>query len=380
VVCTVLAILIILCFAEVSSRFATTGGPYLYAHRAFGPFVGFEIGFLLWLARFTAFAALCNLWLDYLSFVWEPANTGAWRTILICGIVAVLTWLNIRGVRGSSIFNNVFTVGKLIPLVLFATVGLFFINPGNFTFGEFPKFSVFSSAVLPLVFAFTGFEMAVIPAGESSDPRKHAPFALITGAIIVATLYMLIQIVSIGTLPGLADSTRPLADAGAAMFGTAGGVFIVVGALISITGTLNTIVLVGPRLIFAMAEQRQLPRIFAATHSRFHTPYVSIIASSVLMLVLTLQGSFITSLAISTVIRLITYASVCVALPVLRRRGDAPAAQFTAPAGYVVAGGALALCAWLVSSSAQREVQLTAIAIAAGIFFYLIFNLRRAAA
>jgi APA family basic amino acid/polyamine antiporter len=217
----------------------------------------------------------------------------------------------------------------------------------------------------------------VMPAGEVADPRRNAPFALLIGIAFVVVLYLLIQFVSIGTLPTLADSTRPLADAAAGFMGPIGGTIITAGALISITGTLNVITMVSPRLPFAMAEKGQLPRIFAATHPRYHTPWVSILVSAAVMLVLTLQGSFISSLTISTVIRLVTYAATCAALPVLRKRAGEDIGAFRAPAGIVVAVAAIALCAWLLST-ALSQLRLTAIAAVIGLVLYFVFRGRGA--
>jgi amino acid transporter len=377
VACAVLVVLIILCFAEVSSRFGSTGGPYLYAREAFGPFMGFEMGWLLWIARLTAFAALCNLWLDYLGFFAPAAASGMGRSVMITLIVLTLTALNVRGVRLSTLFNDVFTLAKLGPLLLFVLVGLFFIEPANLTFGAMPSVGSFSAAVLLLVFAFSGFEMTVIPAGESKDPQRHAPFALLTGIAFIVVLYLLIQFVSIGTLPGLGTSTRPLADAASGFMGSPGAILISAGALVSITGTLNVIVMVGPRLPFAMAERGQLPKAFARLHPRFNTPYVAIIASALVMWVLTLQGSFISSLTISTVIRLVTYAATCAALPVFRRKGSAEAAAFVAPGGTVTAILAIALCGWLISSSSVADIRTTLFAAVAGAVLYFLFRRRR---
>jgi amino acid transporter len=375
-VCGVMAALILLCFAEVSGRFTTTGGPYLYAYEAFGPAVGFQMGWLLWLARLTAFAALLNLWLDYLAVFWPGATSGLGRTGAITLIVFLLTVLNVRGVRGSTAFNDTFTVAKLGPLLLFALIGLFFIEGENLALGSAPGLGAFSSTVLLLFFAFSGFEMAVIPTGESQDPRRHQPFALITGIAFIATLYLLIQIVSIGTLPGLADSTRPLADAAGRILGTPGSVVITVGALVSITGTLNVIALVSPRLPFAMAERRQIPAFFASVHPRFRTPHVAIIVSSATMLVLTIQGSFISSLTISTVIRLVTYAATCAALPFLRRRGTGDTRGFRAPGGTGTAVAAAVLCLWLITTAAGGEIRLTLLAAGAGFGLYFLFRER----
>ena len=374
--CAVVVVLILLCFAEVSSRFRTTGGPYLYSYEAFGPAVGFEMGWLLWIARLTAFAALSNLWLDYLSFFIPGVNQGVARYVALTALVLAYTALNIRGVRNTTLFNDAITISKLIPLGLFALVGLFFIEPDRLAFGPAPAIGPFSSAVLLLVFAFSGFEMAVIPAGESQDPNKHAPFALLSGIAIVAVLYMLIQVVSIGTLPDLAASTRPLADAAQGMFGTAGAAFISLGALVSISGTLNVIVMVGPRLPFAMAERGQLPSVFADLHPRYHTPWVSILVSAVVMLVFTLQGSFISSLTISTMIRLITYAATCAAVPALRRKQFGEQGGFRAPGGTLTAVLAIACCVWLVlpPTSNWRDVRLTLIAAVVGLVLYFVFR------
>lgn len=367
--CAGLVVLIVLCFAEVSSRYDATGGPYLYARHAFGPLLGFQMGWLLWLARVTAFAALCNLWVDYLAFFWPGAT--AERAWVITALVVAFTALNFIGVRSSALVIDLFTVGKLIPLALFVGVGLFAVDPARFEVAALPAFGSFSQAVLLLAFAFSGFEMAVIPSGEQSDPRRHAPFALLAGIVLVVVLYVSIQIVCIGTLPELAGSQRPLAEAGARFLGPGGGVLIAAGALVSVTGTLNSIVLVTPRLLFAMAEHRQLPSVFAATHPRFHTPWVAIVASSVVFLVLTVQGSFITALTISTVARLIAYAGTCIALPLIRRRSDAPPAGFRSPAGTAVAAAAVALCAWLVSSSSARDLVFTGVAVLVGWLLYL---------
>jgi amino acid transporter len=197
---------------------------------------------------------------------------------------------------------------------------------------------------------------------------------------LIVALYILIQTVSIGTLPGLATSERPLADVGARILGTPGGAIIAAGALISVTGTLNVIVMVSPRLLFAMAERGQFPAALAATHPRFRTPWVAILISSLVVLVLTLQGSFIGSLTISTLIRLVTYAAVCLSLPILRSRPSAPVATFRAPAGPIVSVAALVLCAWLVSTSATQDLMLTLYATVAGFVLWFLFKARGSAA
>src|SRR5437016_9980033 len=172
VACALVVTLIILCFAEVGSRFDATGGPYLYAREAFGPTIAFEVGWLIWLARLTAFAANCNLMVSYLSFFWAPANAGITRAAIIIGVVVALTALNVLGVRQAAIASNIFTIGKLVPMLIFIGVGLFFLNPHSFALGARPATGAFSQSVLLLLYAFTGFEVAVISAGEIKNPQR----------------------------------------------------------------------------------------------------------------------------------------------------------------------------------------------------------------
>ena len=280
VACALVVALIILCFAEVSSRFDETGGPYLYAREAFQPAVAFEVGWLIWLARMTAFAANCNLLINYVSYFWLPATTPLWRAAIIVLVVTALAAINLLGIRQAAIVSNAFTIGKLVPIIIFIAAGLFFLNPQAYEFGPPPTTSDFSKSVLLLVYAFTGFEMATIPAGEVRDPQRSLPRALLIAILVVAVLYIMIQVVCVGTLPGLAQSQKPLADAGSQFLGAAGGAIISAGAIISITGNLNILLLSGSRLPFAMAEQKQLPAFVGNIHRRFFTPYVSILITA----------------------------------------------------------------------------------------------------
>jgi basic amino acid/polyamine antiporter, APA family len=375
VACALVVALIILCFAEVSSRFEETGGPYLYAREAFQPAVAFEIGWLIWLARVTAFAANCNLLINYLSFFWLSATTPLWRALVIVLVVTVLAIINLLGIRQAAIVSNAFTIGKLVPIILFIAAGLFFLNPQAYELGATPSTGDFSKSVLLLVYAFTGFEMATIPAGEVRDPQRNLPRALLIAILVVATLYILIQVVCVGTLPGLAQSTKPLADAGSQFLGAAGGAIISAGAIISISGNLNILLLSGSRLPFAMAEQKQLPAVIGSVHRRFFTPYISILITAGLMLFLTLKSSFLEALTISTIARLVTYGATCLALPVFRARREAPPALFRLPGGTVIAILSLLLIVWLLLNSTLKEAWAATVAAAVGLAIYFAYRL-----
>jgi amino acid transporter len=375
VVCAVVVTLIILCFAEVGSRFDETGGPYLYAREAFGPTVAFEVGWLIWLARLTAFAANCNLLVNYLGYFLPSATNAYWRVTIITIVVVVLTIINVVGIRQAAVVSNVFTVGKLIPIIIFIAIGLFFVNPHAFALGPPPTTGAFSQSVLLLIYAFTGFEMAAIPAGEVRDPKKQLPYALLIAITVVTSLYILIQIVCVGTLPELAQSQKPLADAATRFMGTAGGAIISVGAMISITGNLNILVLSGSRVPFAMAEQQQLPSFIAKVHQRFSTPHFAILITAALMLVFTLNSSFVAALTISAIARLLTYGATCLSLPIFRQRTDSPPATFHLPYGTIIAMLALLLAIWLLANSTFAEARAAAIAAAVGLLIYLAYRL-----
>jgi len=372
IACAILVTLIVICFAEVSSRYTDTGGPYLYAREAFGPVVGFEVGWLMWIARLTAFAADCNLLIAYFGFLVPAAETGIFRIAAITTIVTTLTAINIIGVRGAAALTNGLTIAKLLPLTLFVVVGLLFIDARNFAPSALPSVGDFSVSVLLLVYAFTGFEMAAIPSGEARDPRRDLPWALLISIVVVTVFYVAIQVVTIGSLPELAQSARPLADAGSRFLGPMGAAIISAGAFVSILGNLNVTLLVTPRLPFAMAERRELPRLLGAVHPRFHTPYISIYVTAMAVLVLTLTGTFIYAATVSVIARLLAYAATCAALPILRRRKDAPDAQFVAPAGTAVAVVALVLVAWLLSNSTIVQARDAGIFAAVGLLIYVI--------
>ena len=373
-VCALVVTLIILCFAEVGSRFDETGGPYLYAREAFGSTVGFEIGWLIWLARLTAFAANCNLLVAYLGYFFPAATNPVWRALIIIIVVMLLAAINFVGVRQAALVSNFFTIGKLIPLILFIAVGLFFLKRQAFAMGPPPPAAAFSQSVLLLIYAFTGFEMAAIPAGEVRDPKRNLPRALLIAIAVVAFIYILIQIVCVGTLPGLAQSQKPLADAGMQFMGVAGAAIISAGAVISITGNLNILLLSGSRVPFAMAEQRQLPSFIGRVHHRFATPYVAILITTAVMLVFTLKSSFREALTISAIARLVTYGATCVSLLVFRRRSYMPPAAFRLWGGNVIAVLSLLLAAWLLTS-AWKEARAAAVAAGIGLLVYFAYFL-----
>lgn len=368
--------LITLCFAEVGSAFSETGGPYLYALDVFGPAAGFQAGWLLWVARLSGFGAVINLFMDYVGYFAPGAATGVARAALITAVVAAITAVNYVGVRRAATVNNALTVAKLVPLVLFVVVGLFFVDWWRLAPTVVVRAEPLLGAMMLAIYAFSGFEILAVPGGEVRDPERAIPFALLAGLGFVAFVYVGVQIVCVGTLPHLGTSARPLADAAGLTLGGAAATIMVAGALLSTLGVSHTIVLAAARLPFAMAEKGQLPARVAAVHPRFRTPHVSLVISSVCMLAITLGTSFISAATLTVGLRVLVYLLTCAALPVLRRRQGGPKAAFRVPAGNVVATLSVVICVALLVIRPWAETRQLLATVALGFVAYLAFKPR----
>jgi amino acid transporter len=350
---------LVLCFAEVSAQFRSAGGPYLYAREAFGPFVGLQVGWVTWLMRISATGANANLFVTYLGTIWAPAGTQAIRWTVITALFAVPAVVNIRGVKQGATTSNILVAAKLVPLFVFVGVGLFFLRPDNLASWPPAGHGHWFRAVLLLVFAFGGFDNAVLPASEMRDPARDAPFALLTGMSLVTILYLLIQLVFQGTVSAGTATDQPLATAAGRFLGGPGVWLMAVGAMVSVWGWFAATMLGTPRLTFALGERGDFPRVFARVHPRFRTPYVSILCYAGLGWVLALSGSFEWNASLSAVARLLTYGVTCGALPVFRRRNP-DAAVFRTPAGYLMPALGVAFCAVLLTQMGSLDFTILA--------------------
>jgi APA family basic amino acid/polyamine antiporter len=355
--------IIMACFAEVASRFTEAGGPYLYARAAFGRFLGIEMGWLLWLVRLSAAAAGANLFIIYLAEFWPGAKQPLARALVLTALLGVLAAINYCGVKSGARMSNVFTVAKLVPLGLFVVVGGAFLllrgTPAPLASTLHPAAEDWLQAVLVLVFAYGGFEAAMIPLAEATDPRRDAPFALLVSLAVCAALFTLVQIVVQGTLADPGQTDRPLAAAARQFMGTAGARFISLGALISLYGYLSANLLHTPRLTFALAERDDFPPIFAAVHRRFRTPHVSIVVFAALVWVMGMAGNFRWNVVLSAVARLFAYGAVCTAMLVLRRKQPGEA-RFPLPAGPLFGVLGIAFALVLVSRMGRAELAIIA--------------------
>src|SRR5262249_48654655 len=363
-------LLIILCFAEVGSRFERAGGPYLYARTAFGPFVGFEVGWLFLLARVTAFAAISNAFTAYLAYFWPASGVGVGRALAIPELLGVLAAINLVGIRYGAWFINLLTVGKLLPLLLLAMGGLFFMDARHFSFSAPPPIAALRQASLVLIFAFGGFEFASVPTEEVINPRRNLAVALVAAVSLTGIIYVLIQIVALGTVPQLATSSAPLASAAQRFLGAIGAVIVTVGAVVSTTGTNSAVVVVGSRILYAMADGGQLPAALARVHPRYRTPHVSVIVFALLAWATATYSNFAQLAAVSAIARLIFYLATCLAVPVLRRKMSNTSRQFTLPGGVFIPTAAVIICIWLVSGSTKAQAVVGALALLLGAGIY----------
>ena len=368
--CGVVILLVVFCFAEASSMFIGTGGPYLYARTAFGDLGGLTGGWMMWLARVTAFAANVNLLVSFLGYFLPWIREEAPRAGMMTAIVITLTWINVRGVKQGATVGDFLAVAKLIPMFAFVAIGLFAVKPQLYLRGQLPGHAEFGQAVLLYLFAFTGFEYAVIPAGEALAPRKHLPMAILTASLAACVLYTGIQTVCVGTLPGLARSQTAMADAAAQFLGSTGGWIIALTAVISILGNLSGMALISPRLTYALAEDGLLPAPLKAVHARFHTPYVSIVLYGVVTLALALSGTFVGMVRISAVARIIPYTLTCLAVPVLRKKVPGSPDHFRLRGGTLVPASAVIVCLWLLWQSPWKDALAAAAALMTGVVFY----------
>jgi basic amino acid/polyamine antiporter, APA family len=371
VVAALLMALVVACFAEAGSRSDETGGPYLYARSAFGEVPGFLIGWMFFLARLAGAAAIVNAFTIYLGYVNPALGSGVGRFAAITVVVSALAVLNIVGVRAASSTVTALTVGKLVPLLIFVGVGLFFVDPSRIDFVAVPDQGALRQAVLLLVFAYGGFENANVPTEEALNPRRHLPFALLATIAATAVLYVLIQVVAQGTLPELATSKAPLASAAREVMGPPGGWLLTGAAIVSTLGSTSALILVGPRILYAFAHHAQLPAVLATIHPRYRSPHLAVVVFAVLTGALALVGRFAELAALSAVARVVFSASTCLAVPVLRRRQRDLQPSFVLPGGPVIPLLAVGISVWLLLGLNRLQVTAGAVGLASGVVVYV---------
>lgn len=362
--------LLVLCFAAAASYFDEPGGAYVYTREAFGSFVSFEVGFMTWLARIASIASLANGFALAVAFFWPAAESGVPRVLIIVALLGLFCLVNVVGVQHGARTAVVLVIAKLVPLALFVGAGISFVEWSRLAPGEMPELRAIGETGLLMLFAYAGFENTGAAAGEYKNPKRDVPFALVMMIVVVTLLYTGVQLVALGTLPDVATSESPVAEAAGIFLGPAGAVLMSVGALLSIGGNLGNTVLVGPRYLYALAKDGYGPAFLARLHPRFRTPAAAIVVLVLLALVLALTGSFVQLAMLSVVARLVTYVGTAAAVPVLRRKFAGRAGALELPGGIAIPLLALLLSLVFLASADWRNLAAGVLALAVGAGVY----------
>jgi len=363
--------LLVLCYAQAASYFDAPGGGYLYAREAFGPFIGFEVGWMLLLTRVATAAALANGLAEAVTHFWPAADAGWARVSIVTGSIALLVAINVVGVRVAANAGVLLAIGKLVPLALFVAIGVFHVDASLAAPGTAPLTAKpLAEAALLLLFAYAGFENLPAAAGEYRNPRRDVPFALLTMIATVTLVYVSVQWVALGTLPDLARSSTPLAQAASRFSGEWLALLMTVGASISILGTSSNTVLMAPRYLLALSQDGYGPRWLGAIHPRFRTPAVSIVLIGAVSLALALSGSFVQLALLSVVSRLCTYLGTAGSVLVLRHRHGDRDGALRLPGGALIPVAAIVLSLALLASAQIANLIAAAIALAIGAVVY----------
>ncbi|HMB38092.1 MAG TPA: APC family permease [Wenzhouxiangellaceae bacterium] len=370
VACALLLGAIMLCFAEISSQFDRTGGPILYIDTAFGRFAGFQTGWAFYIARMTAFAANLNLLIESLAYLWPAAGGGWIRVALLTLILGALTWVNVAGIKQAVRSLGVLTLLKLVPLLILIVAGLAWLGLAADAISNTapPTSGQFTTAALLVIYAYVGWESALVPAGEVKNPARAMPLALFSALALVTVLYVIIQAVSVAALPGLADSERALIDVAEVLMGPAGAMLLTVGVVVSVGGNVAGTMISAPRLTFALAREGNFPTWFGQVHREHHTPANSIVFFATLTLLLSVFGSFVWLAAMSALVRVLIYMACIGAMPRLRKRTGP--GGFRLPGGWLIPILAFAASGVLLLQISLQSVLATAAVLAVGTIIY----------
>ena len=370
ILCGVLILTVALSLARAASFFDTTGGPIVYTTHAFGRFVGFQTGLLIYVSRVAAIAASANLIVSYAVPFWAPLSSGFPRTIAISSYIALATVLNAAGVRAGMTAVYAISILKLVPLLLLILVGLPEVEWGLVTSADGLEPEPLGRTMLVLLYAFIGFEFSLINAGETRNARSEIPRALVTTVVAIAICYALIQLVAVSVGPDLGNSDRPLVDLASRLMGPLGALALGLGVIFSIGGGSLTSLLTAPRLTFALSRDGTLPAWFGVVNDRTNVPVNSILFCGAFSMVLALGQHFIWLATLSTFVRLLTYALCIASLPFIERSVPEQAGQFRLPGRLLIPIAAFVFTLWLLGQSTGQHLLIAALIVALGAIIF----------
>lgn len=356
---------IVLPFARLASLFSTSGGPVAYVE-PFGRIASFQVGWLYYIARITALAANANVFAAYAAALWPPLASPVGRAASILTLIGLMTLVNLVGVRRAVRALDLITLLKIFPLLALTIWA--FAEAGLPPPGDLPEFGQLESAALITLYALIGFENCLVPAGETRDPKRTIPRAMVATVVLTALLYFVIQLAYVAVMPPGATPAAPLGAMAEVLFGPVGMIVLSITAMISVSGNLLGSITATPRLTYAMAERGLLPRWFGRVHPVWATPWNSILFMGTVVAALALSGSFVWLALVSTLSRMFVYAGSLAALPGASRSAGA---SIGGAMKLVVAAG-LAVCLWVAVQSEARSWALLALLVAVGVLLYAV--------
>ncbi len=365
---------VVLTFAELASYYDKTGGPVIYATEAFGPLAGFSTGWLIYLARMTAFAANATVMATYLASLSDLFAGDLARAAIIMAVTAGLTWANVIGVRDGVRTMGILTFLKITPLLLLVVLGLQHVT-GSTLIPAAPFFiEELGGTTLLLIYAYVGFETVAVTAGETAQPRSTIPKALVGTVLGTGLLYFVIVLVFVSTIAPDQYGSATLVDIGRTLAGPIGAFAITLAAVFSIGGNLASSMIAAPRLIFSLAENRLLPKWFGHVHAKYATPDRCILIMGGMALVLALTGSFVKLAIASSLARLLGYIICIASLPAIRRNASEEVRKnaYRLKGGYSIPLLGLVICIWLLMQSKAESWIAVSVLIAIGLVLYWI--------
>lgn len=328
------AFLLALMFSRISSLVTKTGGPYVYAEKGLGSFMGFQVAYLYWIYTGTGNIAITVALMGYLRVFFPELANPILSMSIATGIISILLTINLTGVSRAGAVQLITTIFKLVPLVIVAVFGWKYFNLDNITdsFNITGKsnLSAFSHAAALTLWAFVGVESATVPSDSVANPRRNIPLATLLGTTIAATVYITCSTVIMGMIPAseLANSTSPFAAAAKIIFGPVGEWIVAGGAVISCFGCLNGWILIQSQISMAIAKDGFFPKILGKCN-KFDVPGWGLMINCILlcsMLWLTINDSlvdqFTFTILVATTSCLLIYFSISICEIILLIKHD----------------------------------------------------------
>jgi len=367
----VLFVPLVLSFAAVGSRVVTSGGPYIYVETAFGRFPGFLIAALLWISAISGSGGIAAALADQFAHTIPALAVPLPRTALLLAVYGSLVMVNALGVRAGARANGLLAAAKTLPLLIIAALGFRYAHAQNFAITHWPNSRALGTAMILIVFAYSGMETALAPSGEMRDNDKVVPTAVLMGVGFIVVLYIAIQAVCQGVLGSdLAGHAAPVTAVAERILPGA-GVVVVITAAVALFGCLQGDLLGTSRLLYAMARDGLLPRPLARITVHRRVPMVAILTHTGAAFAAALGGSFSTLALVSGGAFCFVYIGCAAAAWQLQRVGfsQTPAPMILPGGAWIPGAGIVGFMAILATLQRQEWIAIgTAIAGICGLY------------